>query len=537
MQRFCRCVCSVCVIMASDDEDSLGRPRFSGTVDELEAVMMPFAEADVAFCKYSDESKNVKDAKVVHGVRGVEGHTELLQALYSIQPNLCFSKVLMEQTLQLMLKKGAKKWRMSIPEQHDWMTTMTRRIRNLCRVVSQAQLKQPQPTWIKNVPLIVTPSSAKKAVKPPAKYKYTFDNELQLPVRTRLSDNFAEPGLPMTADSNLDSDGFLMAEWPDGEMAAMPGMTPESLRGMIKAKAGSCGELFGMDHKESNNRVSLRQKIDRTLLMVAYEQSKILVCVRMNLFAKIEDERCQTDPEHPACKAAVEFLKPLVVKYCGGKVERAKLNELKHQMLKDQGVKSIQKSVPMKRPASAMKKPSAAVKAPDADDDAGDEEDLEEKQEEDPIEEDEATEDEEEEATVNEVPEQKVARTSKPPNPKAATKQAAKKVAKETKPPKRAANKVPEVDKETNPHAKQAAKKGPKVAKKAKEPKVAMKAKAKAKGPKVAKKAKSLKAVRKLLAAKRPAATTTNEPSRKSWSLSEPLPSVMSEMERFLTWP
>jgi hypothetical protein len=300
-----------------------------------------------------------------------------------------------------------------------------------------------------------------------------------------------------------------------------------------------------MDHKESNNRVSLRQKIDRTLLMVAYEQSKILVCVRMNLFAKIEDERFQTDPEHPACKAAVEFLKPLVVKYCRGQVERGKLNDLKHQMLKDQNVKSIVKSVPRKRPAGAMKKPSAAVKAPDADDDAGDEEDLEEEEE------DEETEDdpiEEEEVTVNTVPEPRVARTSKPPNPKAATKQAAKKVPKETKPPKRAANKVPEVDKETKPPkraankvpevaTKQAAKKVEKVAKKAKEPKVAMKAKAKAKGPKVAKKAKSLKTVRELVAAKRPAATTTNKPSSKSWSLSDPLPSVMSEMERFLTWP
>ena len=95
--------------MASDDEESLGRPRFTGTVGELEAVMMPFAETDVAFCKYSDESKNVKDAKIVHGPRGIEGHIDLLQALYNIQPNLCFSKAVMEQALQLMLKKGAKK--------------------------------------------------------------------------------------------------------------------------------------------------------------------------------------------------------------------------------------------------------------------------------------------------------------------------------------------------------------------------------------------------------------------------------------------
>ena len=47
--------------MASDDEESLGRPRFTGTVEELEAVMMSFAETDVAFCKYSDENKNVKN--------------------------------------------------------------------------------------------------------------------------------------------------------------------------------------------------------------------------------------------------------------------------------------------------------------------------------------------------------------------------------------------------------------------------------------------------------------------------------------------
>ena len=534
------------LIMAAseaDDDDSAGPQRFEGTAIDLEAVMMPFADADLAFCKYADESKNVQDAKVVNGDRGIEGHHLLLAALYGMQPNLSFSKTVMEGALDIMIKKCAKKWRMTTPEQADWLITMNRRIRNLCRVVSQGQLEQPQPAWLKHLPWAgtETPASAlKEKAATPAKYKYTFDVELQLPVRTRLSDNFVEPGLPLRADFIFDKDGFLMAEWPDGDQAVMQQITPELLRSYAKH-----GELFGITHKDTKNRVCLKQKVDRVLLVAAYEQTsiealtvcssplarrcasrpphqragerpaprrqrpKIIVCVRMNLFGKIEDERCQVDPGHPACKAAVEFLKPLVINYASGKIERGKLNDLKHEMLKEQNIKSVKKSkgVPMKRPASAMKKPAAAVEASDGEDGAEDEDEV----------------------PVTEIN----------PPPKVEAKQAAKKV---RVPKSKVAGKPKQAAKKKKVPASKVAGKLKQASKKMKEPKVTEETKLSKRAAKevtvAAKKtyATSVKAVSKLLAAKRPAAAAATAP-RKSWSLSAPLPSVMSDMERFLSWP
>ena len=523
------------LIMAAreaDDDDRTGPQRFEGTAIDLVAVMMPFADADLAFCKYADESKNVQDAKVVNGDRGIEGHHLLLAALYGMQPNLSFSKTVMEGALDIMIKKCAKKWRMTTPEQADWLITMNRRIRNLCSVVSQGQLTQPQPAWLKHLPWAgtETPASAQKEkAATPAMYKYTFDVELQLPVRTRLSDNVVEPGLPLRADFIFDKDGFLMAEWPDGDQAVMQQITPELLRSYAKH-----GELFWTTHKESKNRVCLKQKVDRALLVAAYEQTRIIVCVRMNLFGKIEDERCQVDPGHPACKAAVEFLKPLVINYASGKIERGKLNDLKHEMLKEQNIKSVKKSkgVPMKRPASAMKKPAAAVEASDGEDGGGGES-HEDKQE---NEEDEAAEDEEDEAAEDEA---EVPVTEINPPPKVEAKQAAKKV---RVPKSKVAGKPKQAAKKKKVPASKVAGKLKQASKKMKKPKVTQETKLSKRAAKevtvAAKKtyATSVKAVSKLLAAKRPAAAAATAP-RKSWSLSAPLPSVMSDMERFLSWP
>ena len=149
-------------------------------------------------------------------------------------------------------------------------------------------------------------------------------------------------------------------------------------------------------------------------------------------------------------KCSGRVLEPFVINYASGKIERGKLNDLKHEMLKEQNIKSVKKSkgVPMKRPASAMTKPAAAVEASDAEDGGGGER-HEEKQE---NEEDEAAEDEEDEAAEDEA---EVPVTEIKPPPKVEAKQAAKKVrvpkSKVAGKPKQASKKMkkPKVTEET----------------------------------------------------------------------------------------
>ena len=388
--------------------------KYTGTAEQLFQKLLPFARKHgISFCKYDDENTKVAAAKLVHGKEGVEGHRELLSLLHDSHASLSFNKLLMEQALAKIPEECG--WKLSAEEAVDWHVTIARRMRNMCRVVSQAQLKMPWPTWICELPWNAGGEAASKATSKSgprqavkgktadvSSYTFSYDNELQLPVRTR--GGIAEPGLPMTADSEVNEAGFLLAEWPDGLKAAMDGMTPEALREMIRSPAtASTGELFGMDHSITKNHVCLRQKVDRSLLLVAYEQSKQLVMVKMNAFGRIEDERKQLAKDDAVCVAAVKFLAPLVERYCKDELKRPDLNKAKHEMLKQfTGAQKQLAGTQKKR--GALKKPAAKASAQkkakteasgEGDDVAEDEEAEDEDAEDDEEAEDEEAEDEE----------------------------------------------------------------------------------------------------------------------------------------------
>ena len=70
------------------------RPRYQGSCADLTKVLMPFVAAKTNFIIYSEEEKPSK-AKL--NKKNVASHYPLLEALRSIQPNLCFSKKLLEE--------------------------------------------------------------------------------------------------------------------------------------------------------------------------------------------------------------------------------------------------------------------------------------------------------------------------------------------------------------------------------------------------------------------------------------------------------
>ncbi len=76
----------------SGDDDG-DRDTFSGSVDELAAVLAPYARQNgTLICTYRDESKACSEAKLVHGDDGVEGNHKLLHDLWKLQSNLSFQK-------------------------------------------------------------------------------------------------------------------------------------------------------------------------------------------------------------------------------------------------------------------------------------------------------------------------------------------------------------------------------------------------------------------------------------------------------------
>jgi hypothetical protein len=399
--------------------DTSSRSIYSGDAATLAEVLKPFAKkCGVSFCRYGDEAELPKDAKLLHGADGVEGHLQLLSALHGQQGNLSFSKGIVKSTLELVLKANvvAPAWaKMSEVEKQDWVTTMVRRIRTMCRAVSQGELKAATcgakgkaiPDWIGLLPWRKQDAASPLAAASPLEtgtaaerrrrysgkkepesardqlvYEVGFDFELMLPWRKKITTGpktMAEPGLPIDIDKDDADEDHVTAEWPDGYEHTIAGVTFAHLREVVRAvrSGGSttAGELLALTHKSTNHSIVVRQKVDRHLLLVAYEQNRQILMVKLNQFHPVDDERHQVAADHPAVVDAINFLEPLLQLYCDGKIQKQEMNEEKKKLLK--GVQRVQQkaghaakdAAPSKRPAAADAGPTKKRKgaaAPDS---------------------------------------------------------------------------------------------------------------------------------------------------------------------------
>ena len=125
----------------------LGRSSWKGTAQQLADVLLPLA-TDVSFCAYSSECRLVTQAKL--HIKDVLKHSVLLEALKNLQGNLSFTQKVVEGALRIVLKH--QKWKLSQAEGDSWVSVLGRRIRNLCRVVSQAEQKDRPAKWVHHLP-------------------------------------------------------------------------------------------------------------------------------------------------------------------------------------------------------------------------------------------------------------------------------------------------------------------------------------------------------------------------------------------------
>ena len=272
---------------------------------------------------------------------------------------------------------SSKQWSTQDDQRVDWRETLQRRIRNCCRVVQQGQLKVKgkPPQWIAMLPWNMKESGESEAEsevdkdqggelqvdeadqgeledkadkKGEEKYEYGFSVELMLPWR-QLGHKSKETGLPIT----IGADEVVMGEWPDGHKHAIPGITSQVLKHLLYKKCMHAGNMYETEHKETRHKIALVQKVDRSLLMAITEQSKQVLMVRMNLFGAIQDEGRRLAADDPVCKAAYDFMMPILEKFASGSVSRAELIPLRNAELMKLGlVKPSQGSSVQKRPAS-----------------------------------------------------------------------------------------------------------------------------------------------------------------------------------------
>ena len=218
------------------DDERRSRDTCASAAGLLEAVL-PFAlEKGPSWCRYECEAKLVAKASLVKtGEKGVEGHHKLLAALRQVQPNLSFTSSAVKHVCKQLFShenlKTDERFKMTEAEKKDYMSVMSCRVRNMCRVVAQAELKCKRSgkvaDWVAQLPwnrgeapatapaapavAVAAPATASAAPAAPAAsaqegqqdadYSYKFDKELLLPIRFKRGQVHPDPGLPVDVES------------------------------------------------------------------------------------------------------------------------------------------------------------------------------------------------------------------------------------------------------------------------------------------------------------------------------------------------
>ena len=136
--------------------ESMSRPRGVVTPEELSCVLKPFVTSR-SWLVY-DESGKVSESKLHKG--NALKHVALLTALHEHSPSLVFTRSVVTTAFkQLVVQFG-----MSQDASKDWVETMTNRLQNLCRTVSQSLRKNPSSEFASTFPW--SPTATDTAAEP-----------------------------------------------------------------------------------------------------------------------------------------------------------------------------------------------------------------------------------------------------------------------------------------------------------------------------------------------------------------------------------
>ena len=106
---------------------------YEGGADGFHKLIMQLTASKGKFlCKYPSEEAKVQDAKCIP--KAIAAEDDLLLILHKACKELAFPKTAVESGLRLTLNSCNKTWRLSEADGKDWVETIGRRIRNLCRV-------------------------------------------------------------------------------------------------------------------------------------------------------------------------------------------------------------------------------------------------------------------------------------------------------------------------------------------------------------------------------------------------------------------
>ena len=373
------------------------RERFKGGGAAIADILRPFvAKHGPNFCEYPEECAKTSDASLVHGPQGVEGHVSLLAAIQAKMPGLPgLTKEHVKDGLRLLLSElcgNDRRFQMSAKGQDDWVETMQRRLRNLLRVVSQGVKKPSTPQWCKCLPWmshLAPPAStaaeatmsaaAPKAAAPQVaaassssaevsrhwrlqSVEVGFDVELQLP--WRMIGGIKQPGLPIDPTGRAENE-MVKALWPCGTVLELGISYGELQQRLDSVSQQGNAVICSFTHATSKNIIDIKQKVDRNLLMCAYEGKKMILSFKVSLFGRVEDQKQQLPHDDPVCQRAAAMACEIIDDYVLGKMQRCDIMDHKTEMFKKMAAHVFEKALRRSSKSTDKSLPQAAASVSD----------------------------------------------------------------------------------------------------------------------------------------------------------------------------
>ena len=143
--------------------------------------------------------------------------------------------------------------------------------------------------------------------------------------------------MPVVLSDDADNDALIVAPFSDGSTAVVPGMTVGEYKLHLPSlqNRAHAPSLYSKIAPQTQHEISIRQRVDRKLLVSIYEHTKQVLQVRADRFGEVGDDDNKTlDNAHPTIQKALAFLSPLADKFVDGELSKDGLTLGRDRLLK-----------------------------------------------------------------------------------------------------------------------------------------------------------------------------------------------------------
>lgn len=362
------------------------RGRYKGTGQDFAHLISPIcAQKGKVWVKY-DEAETVGKTKTLPAL--IHDSHDLLDILHGGSSSFNFVRSVVKEGIKLEEKKHRDTWKLKEDLREDYYETMTRRVMNLTRAVSQADRKDNLARWVLELPWRVNKGQEEEAAEPMddhenedddsrldedeinedakleekqkkakpkkdpqadrvgEKYIYGFSEEVKMAWR-KLADKsqaMKEPGKVVEFTDNQRDRDPISAVWPDGHNVKIDACSIGQYKALQATTTSSKSNVWWSgEHKHTHHRVSVESLKDRTLLMIVTEQSRQICQVHVKSFAK--------DGEAPegkeAQQTAADFMVTLAKEFVDDELKNANdMKKKREERMAEMGIQFRQAGKP-----------------------------------------------------------------------------------------------------------------------------------------------------------------------------------------------